>query len=1852
MICALGLTMAMAMGGSPQPDSTLVFGSEQERFDQAAVLYQSGAHELRILSPTVLEVFVVSEQDGATGTPTYFDWIDETVSPPLTNSDFPLAADLSVLVNGTAAGISDLSLIRNVFYAPLTDPGQTFPVRLGNSLFIELGSPLPTGAVVEVQNPAGDKWPTSFQFLSTFDDARWNPSIHVNQVGYTADNDTGKGKNLAYLGRWLGELGDMDITATTFEIVPVGGGAAAYSGTLVQNPDVGFLESPTPYQDVYVADFTPLTTPGEYQVRIPGYGESYPFTIGDGVDGVYARTLFAGLYHQRTGSAAQGADQKKPFTRYEDGPDHTASAEIPLATNPFLYDNGLIKDESNNAVDLYSDVLPEFQFDQALGSTIDVSGGHMDAGDYSKYTHNSALTIHSLMFGVDSVKDSAGNQIIKELDNLCLPESGDGVSDMLQEAVYEADFLVKMQDTDGGFYNAVLPKTRRFEADVLPADSTDTQIVLPKSAIATAAAVAALAEIGSSPCLIAEDAAKAQVYRDAAVAGWDFLADDAQVFAPNPANPSDFIIDGSKSQVIFHYGEAFGLNDEMAWAAAAMFAAFGNGGGGVTTSLSDYETYLSQWFERPDISPDGPETEIEKDKWIFQKWRCLYEGFGAAARAYVFAECSGRRTAADYANTSYQNLAKSGIVGAGDKIVERTNESAYGVAFPSKAKEGLNANQFFPLTQAFDALAAYICNPTDDYLCAIRQNLDFVGGANAANQPFLTGIGWERQREIISQYAENDLAELPPIGIPLGALQSGPDFIPRDIYKTTTGGNLLQQLVYPKGDPTAGTGTVFGFYDRYSDQYSLRQEFVIPKMARDAVVSAFLFACSPASSGAWGASEINAATVTIDGLPAIVDDTTTVSLSSNVDLTGARITWDGQGLEPCHGDTFTFSPVLAGQDRPLWADILLPDGCRLYACATYDSQPPSTKQIEDFQPMPADCNPNVIAWYQLDGNAANAVQPDPSAPDFANYPGDVTISSEGTYDGTSFSWANRPNGQALRVDATSTAAVASVSIPNTCFDLAGGAAAITSEGVCVEAMFYIEDYVGGGTFMRVENGNSRNLQWQYLNLQQGSTTKWGGGSNWLTNDEMGAAVTQNEWFHVRLELIRTGTNAGQFRAFVDGVEVADANTGNTFVANFEPGQWAGTGNVNLTFGNFIGWIDEVIVTSIKEPIDYSDPVVTLNGPANDTVKQGQTYNDPGATGTDYTGATLTPNVIGVVDTATPGVYTLVYSVVDECGTEATVSRTVTVTAYEVPVLVVNGDNPVSFKQGQSFTDPGATATDFEGNTLSVTVSGSVDPNTAGTYTLTYTSAADSCGNVGSGTRTVVVTPYSLPTLTVLGNASETVKQGFAYSDAGATAVDFAGVPLLVTTTGTVNVSVPGTYTLTYTSEPDVCENVATGSRTVVVDAYALPQLSINGVNPESVKQGESYSDAGAVASDFQGNSLAVAVTGSVDASTPGTYTLTYTSAVDSCGNAATGTRTVVVNAYSLPTITLNGANPLTIAEGSTFTDPGAVASDFAGNNLAVTTSGTVNTAVPGTYTLTYTSAPDSCENVATVSRTVLVTEDSDPPDPATGTKGAGGNKVAGYSFENGTLAESSGQQVDLNLSGNAAVNSTDGVIEFSAVGDEAKVVIPLDQVYDPKNTTGICLSARIKLNQTLPIACDMLSLTHNWKANMRLLKTWGVVDPEVRAGQNNTIVPRSDMTGFTIGEWHDFKICLDLTGYTVTLDGVVVGTAAAPSDLGDWDSSPGKPVTLKFGNFDGCMDDICVTSIRPPSFSGSPAVEFTFQSDLNEDHGLATTVSGGTDQNGVIKFNGIGDKAVTQIDNELVYSPGTTEICLEAKILF
>ncbi|MDC1022812.1 SUMF1/EgtB/PvdO family nonheme iron enzyme [bacterium] len=157
--------------------------------------------------------------------------------------------------------------------------------------------------------------------------------------------------------------------------------------------------------------------------------------------------------------------------------------------------------------------------------------------------------------------------------------------------------------------------------------------------------------------------------------------------------------------------------------------------------------------------------------------------------------------------------------------------------------------------------------------------------------------------------------------------------------------------------------------------------------------------------------------------------------------------------------------------------------------------------------------------------------------------------------------------------------------------------------------------------------------------------------------------------------------------------------------------------------------------------DTANPELELFGGAGITREAGQAWAEPGAAGHDARDGNLTASitVTGTVDMNTTGTYILTYSVADAAGNEANASRTVTVVDTTNPVLTLLGDANMSQAKDSAWVDPGATASDsLDGNlTSSITITGTVDVNTTGVYTLTY-SVSDGASNEANATRTVNV----------------------------------------------------------------------------------------------------------------------------------------------------------------------------------------------------------------------------------------------------------------------------------------------------------------------------------------------------------------------------------------------------------------------------------------------------------------------------------------------------------------------------------
>ena len=414
----------------------------------------------------------------------------------------------------------------------------------------------------------------------------------------------------------------------------------------------------------------------------------------------------------------------------------------------------------------------------------------------------------------------------------------------------------------------------------------------------------------------------------------------------------------------------------------------------------------------------------------------------------------------------------------------------------------------------------------------------------------------------------------------------------------------------------------------------------------------------------------------------------------------------------------------------------------------------------------------------------------------------------------------------------------------------------------------------------------------------------------------------------------------------------------------------------------------VTVVAAGPPADTTDPVITLNGPSTLTITAGTAYTEQGAACTDDTDGSLQVTTTGTVDTSSPGTYTVTYACTDSSGNGSTISRTVTVVAAAdntLPTITINGDNPLTITVGSTYEDAGATCTDETDGSLPVTTDSTVNISMQGTYTVTYT-CTDLSNNTDIDTRIVeVVAAEPLadttdPVITIIGDDRLTITVGSTYEDAGATCTDDTDPAPTVTTSGTVDASSPGTYTVTYACT-DSSGNGSTISRTVTVVDTTDPVITIIGDDRLTITVGSTYEDAGATCTDDTDPAPTVTTSGTVDASSPGTYTVTY-ACTDSSGNGSTISRTVTVVAAAdntLPTITINGDNPLTITVGSTYEDAGATCTDETDGTLTPVVTGTVDTDRPGTYTITYTCT-DLSGNMATDTRTVTVVAAETPAD--------------------------------------------------------------------------------------------------------------------------------------------------------------------------------------------------------------------------------------------------------------------------------
>ena len=464
-------------------------------------------------------------------------------------------------------------------------------------------------------------------------------NIKLDQVGYPTDAP---------------KVALVSVPARSFQVKRSGDNVEVFKGTLsagVTDPNSGDV--------VQAADFSGLRTAGTYYVEVPGTGRSWDFSIGPDV---FSRAYYLAMrafYGQRCGTAV------------DLGP------EFPNYRHPACH------------------LVGSYHASSGKEGRRDNVGGWHDAGDYGRYMVNSGITTGTLLWAFELFSAKLKNL------KLNIPETGDGTPDILNEVRWNLEWMLKMQDDDGGawqkqtsehFCDFIMP-----EDDRLPSEVIGTGKAPYKSTCATAdlAAVAAIAARVYQPF---DKEFAAQNLR-AARAAWAWTERYPDVTFKNPPGISTG-----------EYGDP-DCGDERLWAAAELWR---------TTGEAQYDRYVVDRYASylTSLRALDPET-----------WRLVAP---MGLWAYVLAarpDSDSRALAA----------VREAVLGAARKTVEHTRRNPYHISLGEGdfrwGSNGLVANY------GMELLIANALSPDRANVEAALDNLHYLLGRNTFSISWVTQVG-------------------------------------------------------------------------------------------------------------------------------------------------------------------------------------------------------------------------------------------------------------------------------------------------------------------------------------------------------------------------------------------------------------------------------------------------------------------------------------------------------------------------------------------------------------------------------------------------------------------------------------------------------------------------------------------------------------------------------------------------------------------------------------------------------------------------------------------------------------------------------------------------------------------------------------------------------------------------------------------------------------------------------------------------------------------------------------------------------------------------------------------------------
>lgn len=438
---------------------------------------------------------------------------------------------------------------------------------------------------------------------------------------------------------------------------------------------------PSTGSTIYRGDFSALQKPGEYHIQTSNAITSYRFKIQDSVyNDIYVKALKA-FYFQRCG--------KKLTSDY---------------AGKYWHDQCHITDGF-------------FHPSTGASSFIHATGGWHDAGDYGKYVVNAGVTVGTLLMAYELFPD------IFEQDHISIPESGNGIPDILDEVRYELDWLLKMQAQNGGVYFKLT--RQQFAPFIMPENDKVKRYVYEISTTATAdfAAVMAKAARIYQPF----DESYSQTCLEAAQKAWIYLETHSTIVPPTGFHNPEGTGTGE-------YGDSQD-RDERLWAAAELF---------LTTGENTYHDYYINYYKQDGLI-------VAPMSW--QNVRTL------AHLAYL----KGLR---DGVLSKIHNELRSSLISYCKNLVKTRNESGFHVLLkPGEYNWGSNSqalNQAVLLIIGFDEAQDY------EFFNVALDQLHYILGANVHNMSFVTGLGTSAPMYLHHRPSASDGIKQPIPGLLVG----------------------------------------------------------------------------------------------------------------------------------------------------------------------------------------------------------------------------------------------------------------------------------------------------------------------------------------------------------------------------------------------------------------------------------------------------------------------------------------------------------------------------------------------------------------------------------------------------------------------------------------------------------------------------------------------------------------------------------------------------------------------------------------------------------------------------------------------------------------------------------------------------------------------------------------------------------------------------------------------------------------------------------------------------------------------------------------------------------------------------